>query len=54
MNPRFSWLPRRRLEPAAAVMLALALGGCNILPRLMDIGRAPDLSEIKNPAPLAG
>jgi len=54
MIPRFFSLPLRRLEPAAAVLLALALGGCNILPRLMDIGRAPDLSEIKNPAPLAG
>ncbi len=46
--------PWRFLKPASALLIAVALGGCNILPRLMDVGRAPDLSEIKNPAPLAG
>ncbi len=42
------------VKAAIAVLMALSLGACNIVPRLMDIGRAPDLSEIKNPAPLAG
>jgi len=54
LTPRTPPLPLRCIKPAGVVLIALALGACNIVPRLMDIGRAPDLSEIKNPAPLAG
>ncbi|MDH3594033.1 MAG: flagellar basal body L-ring protein FlgH [Rhodospirillales bacterium] len=39
---------------AGVALIALALGACNILPRLAQIGRAPDLSRIENPAGLAG
>jgi flagellar L-ring protein precursor FlgH len=39
---------------AGVVLVTLALGACNILPRLAEVGRAPDLSRIENPARLAG
>ncbi len=46
MNPR--------LAPAAAVLAALALAGCNAADRLQNVGRAPDLSPIANPQKEAG
>jgi flagellar L-ring protein precursor FlgH len=39
---------------AGVVLVALALGACNILPRLAEVGRTPDLSRIENPARFAG
>jgi len=44
----------RRLAPAAAVLAALALAGCNAADRLQNVGRAPELSPIANPQQEAG
>ncbi len=41
-------------RPSAFALLALSLGACNILPRLAQVGRAPPLSRIENPASIAG
>lgn len=39
---------------AGSLLLGLALGGCNTLTRLSEVGAAPSLSEIENPAVIAG
>lgn len=36
-------------RPAVALLLMGTLAGCNMLDRLSDVGRGPQLSEIKNP-----
>ena len=38
----------------ALVLLGLGLSGCNMLSRLSEVGEAPKISEIQNPATIAG
>lgn len=48
-------LPAKPLLVAAgALMLGLALSGCNTLTRLSEVGGTPAMSEIDNPAVIAG
>lgn len=49
-------LPRTRalVRTAAVALFAIALGGCNALSRLSDVGQEPELTKIENPAVLHG
>lgn len=45
---------QRSGRPAAALMVVVSLGGCNIFDRLSDMGRGPQLSPIENPTKAPG
>ncbi|SMF67939.1 flagellar L-ring protein precursor FlgH [Tistlia consotensis] len=45
---------RSLLTVAGAVALGLTLSGCNALTRLSEVGSAPSLSQIENPAVITG
>lgn len=47
-------LPKSLLTAGGALLLGLALSGCNTLTRLSEVGSAPGLSEIENPAVITG
>lgn len=48
-NPTRPLLATRALRLAALVTIVGAIGGCNTLTRLSEVGEAPEISQITNP-----